>query len=128
MEQVILALEVVDHTACLRLHRNAALSFDIEFIQNLFIPAGRDSARKFQESITDYNAIASVPRGRQDQKRFGISRPVAAAVAAIVGYFTSALSVILHSTTAVNQTGTTRFLAGGEPGGDLPHAQQCRNF
>lgn len=31
----------------------------------------------------------------------------------VVGYFTSALSVILHSTTAVNQTGTIRFLAGG---------------
>lgn len=69
VEQVVLALEVVDHTACLRLHRNAALSLDIEFVQNLFIPARRDGARKFQESITDYNAIASVPRGRQGQKK-----------------------------------------------------------
>lgn len=60
MEQVVLSFEVVDHTARLRLHRNAALSFDVEFVQNLFIPARRDSARKFQESITDYNAITLV--------------------------------------------------------------------
>lgn len=108
VEQIVLALEVVDHTTCLCLHRNAALSLDIEFVQNLFIPARRDSARKFQESITDYNAIVSAPPRSTRSKEIKISRPVV-----VVGYFTSALSVILHSTTAVNQTGTTRFLTWG---------------
>lgn len=63
MKQIVIPPEVVDHTACLRLNRNTTLSLDIEFVQDLFIPARRDCARKFQESVTDYNAITSVPRG-----------------------------------------------------------------
>lgn len=51
MEEVVFPFVVVQHTACLRLHRDAPLALDIQFIQDLFIPPGFDRACQLEQTI-----------------------------------------------------------------------------
>jgi hypothetical protein len=51
MQQVVFPSVVVDHGACLRLDRDASLSFHVQLVQNLLVAARLDGARELQQAI-----------------------------------------------------------------------------
>jgi len=53
MQQVVLSLVVIQHAACLRLHGNASLAFNIQLIQDLFVPTRFDSARELEQAVAE---------------------------------------------------------------------------
>jgi hypothetical protein len=53
MQQIVFSLVIVQHAACLRLHCDAALSLNIQFVQDLFIPTLLDCARELQKTVTE---------------------------------------------------------------------------
>lgn len=53
MEQIILPLVVVYHTACLSLDRDSSFPLYIQFVKNLLILPSFDRPRQFQQAITE---------------------------------------------------------------------------
>lgn len=59
MQQVVVAIVVVDHGARLRLYRDAAFSLHIEFIQDLLVTTSLDCTCKLQQPVAE-RALAMV--------------------------------------------------------------------
>ena len=51
MQQVVISLVVIQHTACLSLYCDASLTLNVQFIQNLLVPARFDCACEFQQAV-----------------------------------------------------------------------------
>lgn len=62
MKQIVLSLIFVQHTASLRLHRNAALALNVELVQELLLPSRLDGARELEQPVAE-GALAMVDMG-----------------------------------------------------------------
>jgi hypothetical protein len=51
MQQIVLAIVIVNHRACLRLHGNASLSFHVQLVEELLLAAWLDRPGNFQQAI-----------------------------------------------------------------------------
>lgn len=59
MQQVVLSIVLVDHRTCLRLHRNAALALNVQFVQYLLLATFLDGACELKQAIAE-SALAMI--------------------------------------------------------------------
>jgi len=59
MQQVVLAFVLIQHTASLRLYRDASFSLHIQLVQHLLVASSLDSARELQKPVAE-SALAMV--------------------------------------------------------------------